>query len=418
MYEVGDIIKDVNRKLHAGGVDQTQDFYGALDEARRNMIKKCSPPELVRKAYIEEVLYDRVDKYAIPQDLKYKEVVNINLLSGYRNVEVLERPLLQVYSRKFSQKRPGARNVFSINYENGLKTMSVFNLRGMYKGTQRLIHDCNALNDNGTWNVGGNIVDLREDKLRFLTGTGSLEFDINDSDTTGFIENHTLEAVDISDFISQGAVLNVFDIPVQDIITSIKITLGSNSSDLTTDLYQFTVNRPHDGNEFYAGWNTLRFPIRDFSQVGTPNPKAITYVRFDITTTGKAMSNLHLENITAKKGTVFEVTYNSSRSFIDPVTGVWKAKATASSDRIPLEEEAYQILMLETALVIQKELYGNSMGAKSDVADIEEEVGKAYSFFREKFPSELISPSSNSYIFGDMYSGYTDQPEGDFSDLF
>jgi len=418
MYKVSNIIQDVDRKLHSGGTSQTQDFYGALDEARRNLVSKISPPELVRTTYIEEALYDQVERYAVPSELKFKEVINIVMLSSYRNVDTLSRPLKQVYSRQFSQKRPGARNVFAINYENGIKYANIFNMKGMYNAQQQAIHEANSLTEDGTWNVGGNMVNLRADSLKYITGTGSLAFDINNSSNTGYIENHTLESFDLEDFIQKGAVFTFFDIPVQDIISSIKITLGSDSTNLATDLYQFTVNRPHDGNEFISGWNMLRFPITEMSQVGTPNPKALTYIRFDITTTGVSMNNVRLENIIAKKGNVFEMVYNSSYCFIDPVTGIWKKRATANSDMTPLEEETYQILMLETASVIQKELYGNNSGAKSDITDIEGQLKYAYREYNDKYPSEIISPSSDTYVFGDMYSGYTSQPIDDGGDFF
>lgn len=410
-YTLYNLLKDVDRKLHSGGASQTQDFFGAVDEARRNMIQKVRPPELIRKAYLEQALYDQVEKYAVPWDLKYDNVIELKKLASKYNVDTFNQPLQILYRRKFDQRRRGIRNIMAIVYENGVKYAKIRHPRGLKENQHLVIQDADSLTDNGTWNVGGNVTNLVLDKVNHITGHASLKFNINNSATTGFLENFTMDSVDLSDFIETGAVFTWLSVSIPKELTSVKLTLGSNTSNLSTDLYEFTVNQPHDNNEFITDWNLLKYPLKEMAQVGTPNPKAIAYVRLDFTTTGQAIPECRLDNIVARKGVLFEMQYNSTYCFMDAFTKVWKKYPTSNSDLIVAEEDTYQLLMLETAVIIQKEIYQITGGAKSDVSDLEDELKMKYREYAIEHKSEAIEDTDSSFIFGDyIYDGLTDAP--------
>jgi len=405
-YTVYNIKADVDSDLHSGGVSQLQNFYNTLDKARRAMVGKVRPPELVRKAYLEQALYPHVDRYATPEDLKYQDIIDLKKLSAYRNVDTMSQPLGLVYSRRFAQQRHGAKNVINVGYENGVKYVSVDRPVGEGKDyTHQLIHNCDSLTDNGTWNVGGNVVDLKEDKLDHVIGLGSLSFDINNSSTTGFIENFTMDSVDLEDFLQTGATFAWMKIPLPKAVVSVKLTLGSNTSNLLTDLYQSTVNQPHDNNEFVTGWNLLKFMMNNLSTVGTPNPKDIRYIRLDFTTTGINIPNCHIDNIVTRKGAVYEVTYNSPWIIMDSVTGVWKKFATSDNDIIVAEEDTYNLLRLETTNAAQKEVYGSAGAAKSDIADGTSEMKDAYKKYKMEHKSEALLVEDDMRVFGNQYDG-------------
>ena len=400
-YTVYDLIIDIKRKVHGASVTQIQ---SSLDEARRNLISKVRPPEMERKAYIEQALYDQVEKYAIAEDCKYQDIVDIKKLSHYRNLDTLWKPLAQVYRRQFDQKNRD--NIFAINWENGVKTMSIFRPTGLHKYQHIILNECNSLDKNGTWNVGGNVVNLRLDELNHVSKKASLSFDINNSSTTGFIENFTLDSVDINDYMNIGAVFGWINIPIPTAFTSVKLTLGSNTTNLATDLFYATVNQPHDNNEFVTGWNLLKWMLNNLTSVGNPNPKAITYIRFDFNTTGEAIPNCNIDSFIVRKGYVYEMVYNSSYCLIDAQTRAWKKLTTKNSDQFPFEEDSYQLIMLETALVIQKYLYANNAGAASDVTGIEVELQGKYIEYRKKHKDEFIEPEQYSNVMGRQNYGY------------
>ena len=115
----------------------------------------------------------------------------------------------------------------------------------------------------------------------------------------------------------------------------------------------------------------------------------------------------------ARKGFVYQVTYGSAFCIIDPVTLLWKQIATQNSDLIPLEEDSYQLLMLETAKVVQYEAFGNGFRTLDDVNKIEAELQAKYLQYKRLHKDESIAPMQSSYVFGEMYSGYTDDPLDD-----
>lgn len=413
-YNLYQLEQFVNRHTHGVGVSQVANFLNSIDDGRISLLGKIRPPELVRKMNMEQALYDQIDRYAIPIDLKYEDVIEIKKLSDKRNVDTLEHPLEVVYRRRFDQKRRGARNVMAIFQENGLKYAKIDHPRGLKECQHLLVNEVDSLTENGTWNIGGNVVDLRLDTLNHVTGKASLQFDINNSATTGFIENFTMTAVDISDYIERGAIFEWLRLSLPRELISVRLTLGSNTSNLATDLYQYTVNQPHDSNEFITDWNLLKFPIRDMTQVGTPNPKQIGYIRIDFTTTGVAMPDCNIDNIVARKGVVYELTYNSRYILMDAVTKSFKKLATSGSDLIVAEEDTYNIFGLEVSLAVQREIYANGTGSMKDITDIENDLKSAYDIYFFEHPSEALLQMDSTHIFGNMYDGYSDTPEDGF----
>lgn len=411
-YTIFDLLKDVDANLHGGGISQLQNPFQTVDKGRRALLGTVRPEELIRSTYIEDAIYPHVDRYACPSDLKYKDIIDIQKLSSYRNLDTMSYPLELVYSRRFSQKRYGSGNTVSITYDNGVKYISLYHLKGQkHRDYQKkLIHNCNSLSDNGTWNVGGNVVNLKLDELLYVQNTGSFQFDINNSSATGFIENFTLDSFDLEDFLQKGAVFAWLNIPLPKEIISVKLTLGSDTTNLLTDLYQSTVNQPHDNNQFIDGWNLLKFMMNNLTTVGTPNPKDLKYVRFDFTTTGQAIPGCHLDLIIAREGAVYEMTYNSTYMFIDPINGAWKARPTSNGDIIVAEEDTYNILVYETTLAAQYEIYGANATAQSDVASFQSKLDRAYKVFKLEHKSEAVLPEDDVYIFGNYLDGYSGPP--------
>jgi hypothetical protein len=403
-YTVYNLETDVIAKIHGGSIP---DFQRAFDEGRRNMLASVKPPELVRSAYMEQALYDQVTKYAVPDDLSYDNILEVTKLSAYRTVDTLQHPLELVYRKQFDQKRRNSRNVINITNENGVKYAQIYHPKGLKECQNTVLNDFDSLSKNGTWNVGGNVTNLRLDALNHVTKHASLKFDINSSSTTGFIQNFTMETVDIADYLNVGAGFSWLSLPIPKEMIAVQITMGSNQTDLTTDYYTATVNQPHDNNEFVTGWNLLKYMLNNLTSVGNPNPKAIGFIRFDFTTTGEPIPNCNIDALVVRKGAVYYMLYNSQYCIIDPVTRAWKQRTDNPGDILPVEEDTYSILMLEVALAVQQEMYGNNFGASSDVTAIRGELASRYAQYRLNHTDETLEPTESSYVLGTMYDGYT-----------
>lgn len=430
-YSMYNMKQDVNQNLPGGGIDQLTDFFKTFDKGRRAMIGKVRPEELIKTAYLESALYPDVDKYSVPEDIKYDDVIQIARLAGYRNVDTMEHPLELVYRRRFGQKRGSAANVMNIGYDNGIKYARIFrptsgsrygiganNANNALNCSYRVISNCDSLNDNGTWNVGGNVVNLREDRLKHVIGRGSLSFDINGSDTSGFIENFTLEPFSILEFFKRGAEFAWLNLSIPRELIAVRLTMGSNPDDLTTDLYQASVNSPHDNSEFIIGWNLLKYMLQNLTMVGTPNPSVLTYIRFEFETTGQPIPNCNLDNINLRQGEVYEMTYNSSYCVIDPTTGQWKKIPTQNSDLIVAEEDTYSLLVAETTLAAKIESYQATPAGASSIDDERTNLIQLYKKFKMEHKSEALLESDSYHVFGNMYDGYSDDTMPGFGNQY
>lgn len=404
-YTIFDLQGDARRKLTTSDPSASLDFYGAILEAKRNMTKRIAPPEMVRKNYLEDAIFEHVDEIAVPDDLNYNDIIEIKKLKSYRNknVDTLDHEIQLVYRKRFNQKRYGGHNVMTVGYTNGLKTASIQNPTGLHSRNQ-MIHNCDSLDNNGIWNVGGNLVNLTEDKLNYIEGRGSFKFDFNNSGSTGWIENSTMKTVDLYDFLQVGAIFNSLSISIPKNIISVRLRLYSSDN----DYYEYSVNAPHDSTVFKTGWNVLKFLFDNQYVVGNPNPRELIKIRYDFTTNGESTPGMRLDSIIARTGEVYEMTYQSSFCIIDATTGAWKLRPTQGADMLPFEDDTYQVFMLETALVLQKELYANNAAAKADVENVANELQVAYDEYDNNHPSEVIEPNQVTYNFGDEYSGYQD----------
>lgn len=403
-YSIFDLRSDIKRKLSTSNPSASLDFYAAIDEARRNVIARIAPPEMIRENYLEQAIFDRVDAYAVPEDMNYDDMVMLKKLSSYRNVDTLDHPFELIYRKRFGQKRRGSKNVMNVSYTNGLKTASIYHPRGQKQNQQKLVHNCDSLFLNGTWNVGGNLVNLTEDHLNYVEGKGSLLFDFDNSGTYGFIENFTLQTVDLLDYLQIGAIFASFSVSLPKEVLAMTMKFYSSP----TDYFEYSVAHPHDSNEFKEGWNIMKFLFDTKYQTGTPNPKEINHIRFEFTTTGKQINDCRLDSIFARKGEVYEATYFSSYCIIDGKTGAWKHRATDGTDKLPFEDDSYQVYMLECALVLQKELYLNNYAAQSDVERVTQDLEKAYTNYQMRHKSEVIEEYDTMYVMGDYMTGYQD----------
>lgn len=419
-YTVYELLREVDSNLHGGAVNQLIDRFVTIDKGRRSLLTTTYPEELVRKTYIENAIYGNVNRYAAPADLRHIGVRSLKLLPAYRNVDTMDHDFEIVYQRRFGEKRGNSANVMSINYENGIKYIELFrpNTNQCNRSRNQLIHDCDSLDSNGTWNVGGNVENFRLDQLNHVSGRASYKFDINNSSNSGFIENFTMMPVDISTFLNKGAIFSWLNLTIPREIISVELTLGSNTGDLTTDLYQSTVNSPHDSNIFTLDWNLLKFMCNTLRSVGTPNPRAISYVRLTFKTTGNPIPNCGVDNIIVRDGAVYEITYDSPYMFLDATTHAWKKIPDSDDDIVVAEEDTFNILTLEVSKAAQREIYLQGGRSQKEMSTIENDLALAYEEYNMNHKTDMVLESDSSHVFGNMYDGYSDDLQPGFGNQY
>lgn len=398
-YTIFRLRSDCARKLSTSAPSASLDFYGAIMEGGRMMKKRINPPEMVRTFTLEDALYGHVNEYAVPEEMSYDDVIEINKLEtryNGSNVDTLENPMSVTHRKNFWKKDKHfgqVRNVMTINYKNGQKTASIHSPTGLHP-RQMMINNMDSLNDNGTFITGGNIGNLQVDYLNREQGKGSFSFDINNSGTSGFIETMNMQPFKIGAFLDKGALFQKFftSLPLE--VTSISLSLFSSP----TDYYRYTVNGPHNQSTgFIDGWNQLKFLIQNGA--GNPNPDALIGFKLEITTTGNTVGLCRFDELIARDGDVYEITFESRYFIIDPNSGQWIQRATKGNDELVFEDDSYDILVLETTIALQKELLANNSIAKVDIAGTKEDLENAYVEYFKKHPSEVVEPSSYMFDF-------------------
>mgnify|MGYP001592249062 FL=1 len=155
-----------------------------------------------------------------------------------------------------------------------LKTTNQFN----YK----VLHNCETFNGNGTWVIGDDAENITTDTAGFKEGAGSVNFDIDVSDSANnyaSLQNSTMASVDCTDFQGNGYIRFWVYIPSIIDFTSILIRWGSGTgaywevSGITKDVY----NRP-----LHSGWNYLEAVWDEATITGSPDSRSINflYVRY------------------------------------------------------------------------------------------------------------------------------------------
>lgn len=411
-YTISSTLTSINRKVSPGNVNQSKDVYGALAEAARNLLGNIKPKELSKRVIIENALYDQVNRFKCPDDLDQKNVMQWFRLKGLRNTDTFYHPMMQTTNRRFDQHRIADKNLFTIEWDRGVKFIKVSDWNSGFAGNNvgidndnggLTIHSMDSLTDNGTWNVFGNVTNLIRDDLNYIAGNGSLRFDINDSSNTGGLENFTLQPFDLSSFMITGKVFTWLDLPNLNQLQTVQFEMFSSPG----NGYSITVSHPHDTDQFQLEYNLLGF-ILDPSvmiTIGTPDPKALNHIKFTFTTNGTLlMNNVRIDNVVARKGRVYGIQYISNHMFKD-INGLTKMEPTAPSDEIILDFEAYQLYLQEAACVVGQEIFNDTGNSRKGyilgkLGQMQQKLATDYVIYKKNYKAEFIDEQQDMYYWG------------------
>jgi hypothetical protein len=205
-----------------------------------------------------------------------------------------------------------------------------------------VLNDFNSITANGTWAAGGDATGLIADDINYVSGSASLRFNLSGATTSGYIENSTFTAVDLSDEEDVGALFLWVYLPSS--ITSVDLRWGSDSS----NYWNKTVTSTHESLAFQTGWNLLRFDWDTATETGTPDSSSVDYARITITYDGNAMNNIRIDKLVARLGEVWEIEYYSKYLFSSSA-GTWQETVSADTDTVNLDTESYNLLLNKCA---------------------------------------------------------------------
>lgn len=380
-YLISDLKNDLSRKLHGNSLSKIEDPLGLIYEAGRTVISDIDPIMTKRTTPITNAVYDRVYDYTVPDDLKSDAIIDIrrqvNRISGDN--------FSQTYNESFDLRKPN--NNFTIEVRDAVKFLRL----SKSVTTGKTIHAMNGITDNGTWAVGGDATNLTQDTLNKVSGSASLNFDLDGSTTTGNIENTTITAVDLLAHEDQSAIFMWLYLPDPTAFTSCDLRWGSSS----TAFWNRTVTTGH-ATAFQVGRNLLRFDWNGATETGSPDSSAVDYAKVTLVYDGVADTDYRVDNIVSQLGDLFDLIYYSKFLFRN-TSGTFIEKPTLDSDIVNLDTDSYNILLSQVALKASQQIQGED--AVFDVTLFREEYDGLVSQYKKEHPSERIKKQDSYYRF-------------------
>ena len=342
---ISDVQTRVASKLHGTSVNKVRDFYGLCLEAAGNVLLSIDPKETIRVSQISPALYDSVYDYIVPDDLKGDRILDIapqvKRAVGDRSTPTTEE--------EFDLRKSSGS--FAIAHNSGVKTIRIS--KSLTAGI--LLNDCNTTTSNGTWAATASAQNISTDTLNFVSGSGSVRFDLAGGGTSGYIENSTLTSVDLSTLTAIGALFMWVYIPSTS-ITAVALRWGSSSA----NYYSVSATTTHFNTSFVVGWNLLRFDYSSATETGTVDDAAVDYLRVTFTYSSvTTISAVRVDNIIGYLGSIYNMVYYSKYLF-KTSAGTWIEKPTALTDIVNLDTESYNVFIYELAYLVVQELAGEN----------------------------------------------------------
>jgi hypothetical protein len=395
-YSVLNLKQDLTGVLHQTTLDQITNLDGVIDRAARQVLLDVDPQETKRVVEFVSPIFNSVADYPIAADVKGNKIVDIR--------PQVQRLPVDIWSQAYNQAFDIAKqnllsdvNMFTMNFNTGLKTIRI---NAPFLNAPVVVNEIEAVATNGTWAVGGTGSNLEVNNSNFVQGAGSLQFNA----TTGaaYIENSTMSAIDLSDYVNQASFfVNVY-VPDASDLTSVNLRVGSSSA----NYYTLTVTETQQGTAFQNGWNLCQFEWSSMSETGSVDDSAIDYARVTLNVTASATA-CKVNGLNNILGTVLEYEYYSKYLFRDAITGAFQETVDDDSNLINLDTESYNLLFYKVAEFAAQQQQGMDALAY-DGPYFKDEYNQALARYKAMYKSEVQKPQTTYYA--EPTSGYNRYP--------
>ena len=153
------------------------------------------------------------------------------------------------FSQQFDIKKK--ENTFEVEYINGVKTLRL----SKQLTARTILHEADSLTINGTVTGSGDVTGLDLDYLDHVSGSASIKFNLSGATGQGILTFALPQTIDISDLESLGAVFNYFKFPLASALTSLRLRIGSDS----TNYKESTITAAHDRAFEDDAWMLIRY---------------------------------------------------------------------------------------------------------------------------------------------------------------
>jgi hypothetical protein len=386
-YNITSLKNDLSSILHGTTTNQITNLDGLIYRAARQVLMDCDPQETKRILPVSSNVFNGVWDYPCPTDLKGNKIIDISpQVQRYPN-EVWG----QAYNQAFDVlKNTNLTNNFTIQFNQMVKTIRI---NAPVLTAPTIINDANSTTSNGTWTAGSSASNLATDNVNWVYNGGSLSFDLAASGSTGYLENSTMTALDLTEFLNQGTIFLYTYLPDGSDFTNINIRLGSSS----TAYYSINATVNQSNTAFIDGWNLISFPWANATTTGSPDIENIDYARITWTYNGDAQTAVRLDYITVALGSILNLTYYSKYMFRDSSTGAFQETVTSDNNLINLDVESFNLLTFKVCEYAVQQQQG-AHATQYDGQYFAQQYKDALARYLSMYKSEIQLPQSTYYV--------------------
>lgn len=365
-YTIANVKAHLTGMGHTGTLNRVTNFEHMCERAANTMLMKMRPLETLYLTELSQAVHDQI--YDYPLQTYFGSLVDLYPVDNRDSLDEADRR----YAEDFDRRKGIDEKKVSIESRNGVKFLRV----NWPVSAPTTVNAMDSLTANGTWSAVASAANLISESRRFISGTGSIGFDVVASGDG--IQNTTQTSLDLSDLEDEGDFFIWLYLPSTSTLTSATLLWGN---DLTAKYFTGVAQTTQaDGTAFVVGWNLLRFPWATAVETGTVTTTAIDSVKLTLTTSG-ALAGVFADNILVSAGRYFNIKAYSKWLFQD-TSGNWQVRPRTDNDDdlVMLDADALQIFLLELLIAMahqlegtdstfdigwaQKELYGDP-GARS-----------------------------------------------------
>ena len=384
-YNITTLLNDLSSVIHGTTANKVPNIYGHINRAARAVLLDVDPKETQRTTQLASQVFNDVFDYPIPTDVKGDRLIDLHLTAGRTPSQVFS----QDYATTFdTQKSLGINNAIYTQWNTGVKTLRI---------EAPFLKAPVQLSDTGTttgWAATTGASSITLDNTNYVAGAGALVFNLDAGSATGYIENSTLSAIDLSSHVNVSTLFTWVYLPSGSAITSVDLRWGSSSS----DYYNYTATTTQQGTSFQNGWNLVAFPWVSATKTGTPVDTSYTYSRVTIAYNSTLQTGVKVDNIISTIGSIFELQYYSKFLFRNPSTNAFVetlTDVTTDNYEINLDTESYNLLFNKTAFYIAQALQGAD--ASYDATLWDSEYTNALKRYKAQNLSEAMKKGETYY---------------------
>lgn len=388
-YSISDTGNELEAQMHGNTLSQITDLFGVYNRAARRI---ASDVDLQETRIVTEfgAVYQGVWDYPLFTDLKGNSVAdffpqaNRTLLDDFG----------QQYNKDFDlQKTYSIKPDFTPRYNNALRTIRI-NAPELPSGTQ--INAADLVNDDGTWTSGGGASAPINNSFLYTDGvTSSVQTNLAAGQTTGFLQNSTMTAVDLTNEYNNNATqfFQVY-LPNAAAITSLELQLGSG---VGAYYHLAGITTTWQGTAFQNGWNLIAVPFPSMTAVGSPAITAINFIKVIFTYNSTQQNQVLINQFYSRIGIIFDMEYYSKYLFRNSTTGVFQEQVATDNDLINLDTDGLNLFLFASGQEAVQQMQGAD-SLFSDGPTFGQRYTAALTTYKNKYKSEITKPKTQYYV--------------------